>query len=124
MPNVFQFVLLLFSFPCFEISHLSFKLAYALQHRRALLLCRKCGVVSIDQLGLEFDELPLKRGSIPETYHRLRNILCRLERSQGLGDSRQIGHDASLSGTCGNVQDSEKRATRERRIADAALEMR
>jgi hypothetical protein len=87
--NLFQLIPLLLSFPCFEISHLFFKLAYFFQQRKALILSRKCTVVGIDDFGLEFDKLPLKRGSIPETYHCLRNILCRLERSQG---ARECGH--------------------------------
>lgn len=39
--SVFQFVTLLLCFPCFHLSNLFFKITYALQKRRALLLSRK-----------------------------------------------------------------------------------
>jgi hypothetical protein len=91
-PNLFKLIALLLSFPCFEISHLFFKFAYAFQHRRALILCRKRGIVSVDQLGLEFQKLPLKRRSIAETYHSLRDILSRLESRQRMGNGSKIGH--------------------------------
>src|SRR6266550_5207234 len=58
-PHFLQVIALLLSFPCFEVSHLLFKFAYLLQKRRALLLRRKCGIIGIDNLRLEFDELSL-----------------------------------------------------------------
>ena len=91
-PEILQFVSLFLCFPCFEVSHFFFKLAYALQHRRALILCRKRGIVGVYQLGLKFEKLPLKRRSIPETYHCLRDILCSSERVHSGGNGGQIGH--------------------------------
>ena len=43
-----QFVLLLLRFPCFKLICLLFKLAYALQERRALLLYSPHGFIDID----------------------------------------------------------------------------
>ncbi len=77
--NFFKVIFLLFSFPCFEISHLFFKFAYCLQERRALIIGRHRAILGVNDLGLKFDKLPLKRGSIAQTYHRLRDILSRSE---------------------------------------------
>jgi len=90
--DLFEMVALLLSFPCFEASHLCFKVTYLVQKRRALLLCRKCSILGIYDLRLEFDHLPLKRRSIPEAYHSLRNILGRLERTEHNRKGADVGH--------------------------------
>src|ERR1700733_12280343 len=59
-----QLVTLLLGFPCFQASHFFFKRAYALQQRRALVLRCKRGIVGVDQLGLELEELGLEGLSI------------------------------------------------------------
>lgn len=69
--EIFQFVALLICIPCFKCSHFFFKLAYALQQRRALILCCERGVVSVDELGLKFDELRLKGRTIPQALSSL-----------------------------------------------------
>ena len=72
--DIFQFVALLFSVPCFQISYLFFQITCALQQRRALILSRKRGIIGVNQLALKFDELRLEGCSIPQRYHRLRDI--------------------------------------------------
>ncbi len=78
--KLLKLVSLFLSFPCFEISHFFFKIAYACQKRRALLLRRKQVCLGIQDFGLEFDHLPFKRGNISTTYHCLRQIVERLDR--------------------------------------------
>ena len=56
-PEILQFVSLFLCFPCFEVSHFFFKLAYALQHRRALILCRKRGIVGVYQRHTYMEEM-------------------------------------------------------------------
>jgi len=56
-------------------SHFFFKCAYSLQQRRALILSRERGAVSVDELGLKFEELRLEGRSVPQIYHRLRDVL-------------------------------------------------
>src|SRR6516225_4472659 len=91
-----QLIFLLLSFPSFQASHFFFKCAYFLQQRRALVLCRKRGAIGLNELGLKFDELGLKGCSIPQTYHRLRDILGRIERREGSCKGTDIGHAMSL----------------------------
>src|ERR1700677_177197 len=95
--NGLQLLALSLSFPCFEISHLFFKLTYLLQKRRALILSRKRAIVGFNDLGLEFDHFTLKRGGIPHAYHCLRNVIRSSERSNSGSDSTHIRHDAPPS---------------------------
>jgi len=85
-PDGLQFISLLLSFPCFEVSHLFFQLTYLLNQRRALLINRKNLALGIDQLPIEFDDLRLKGLSIVQTHDRLRDVLQRIERTEGRGD--------------------------------------
>jgi len=80
IPKLLQFVALLLTAPIFQASNFFFNLAYLLNERRAFLLSRERARLSVKDLGLKFDGLGLKGGSVPQTYHRLRNILGSLER--------------------------------------------
>src|SRR5215831_4114017 len=88
-----KLIALLLCVPCFQASHFFFKLAYALQQRRALVMCREYSIVGVDKLGLEFEELRLEGLSIAQAYHRLRDILGRLERRQCARKSGNINHE-------------------------------
>ena len=90
--NLFKLIALLFSFPCFELSNLCFKRAYAINQRRAFLINRENMRLGIDECPIEFDQLSLKGLSIPQRYHRLRDVLQRLERCQSRSDSAHIRH--------------------------------
>ncbi len=78
----YHLIAIFLSFPCFELSHLFFKFSYALQEQRALIVNRENARLAFQKLPLEFDKLPLKRRSVPETYDTLRNILERAERAE------------------------------------------
>ena len=84
--NLLEFIPLLLSTPVFQASHFLFKLAYCFQQRKQLLLRRKCAAVGFQEFGLEFEELELDGLTVPQTYHRLREILSRIERRQETGD--------------------------------------
>jgi len=88
VPQIFKVVALLLSFPCFKISHFFFKLAYAINQRRALLIRRKCAVLGIDNRGLEFDHLGIEGLSVAQTYHRLRDIASELDRRKCRANAR------------------------------------
>src|ERR1700730_12048191 len=92
-PNLLHFVSLLLSFPCFEISHLFFKVTYFLPKHGALLLRRKCCIVCVDCFRLDFDETLSGVGSLLAAYHRLTNLLGSLERRQCSGNRTHIRHD-------------------------------
>lgn len=68
---------------CLECSHVAFKVTYLAQKRRALILSGEGAIVGFNDLGLEFDKFRLKRRSIPQTYHRLRDVVCSLQGAQG-----------------------------------------
>ena len=87
--------MLFLSFPCFELSHLFFKLTYTLNQRRAGLINSKNLRLGINQCPIEFEDLKLKGLGIMQTYHRLRDILQRIERRQGSGNVTKVRHDST-----------------------------
>jgi hypothetical protein len=93
--EVLQLIALKAASFCFEGSHLTFKVTYLAQKRRALVLSRKGAIVGFNDLGLEFNKFRLKRARIAETYHRLRDVVSSLERAQGPSDSGHINHFVS-----------------------------
>ncbi len=75
VPNLLKYVALLVSFPCFEISHFFFKLAYAAQQRRLRLL-------SSEDFFLEFYDRRVETGGVANLLQSLRQIECSLERAK------------------------------------------
>src|SRR5580700_6298788 len=94
VTDIGELISLLLCYPCFEASNFFFEITYALQQRRALILCRQRGIVGIDKFALEFEELGLKGLTVVQRYHRLRNILSAIERRNGSGDCADVRHDA------------------------------
>lgn len=104
--QVFQFIFLLISIPCFKLNNLFFKFVYALNQRRALRLYGKNGVLGLDDLPIEFHDLPADKGGIAQRYHALRNRLDAVERSKGLRDGAHIG-DHFISPTIFDLDSSQ-----------------
>ena len=74
-PNLGKLIPLLLSFPCFEVSHFFFKLAYALNQRR---LRRLCG----EDLFLKLYDRRIATGDIVDVLESLREIKGSLDRAQ------------------------------------------
>jgi hypothetical protein len=89
-PNWFKFIILLFSIPCFELSHFCFKRAYAISLRRIRLAGLDGLFESLQNDTLQFDGLGSKRLSIAQTYHRLRDIERRTKAGNSSGNLRRL----------------------------------
>ena len=64
---LFQFIALLFVFPCFEINNFLFKIVYASQKRQLVRIGRNCGLQSGGNLGIKLGDLSLDDSSIMDT---------------------------------------------------------
>ena len=93
--NILKAIALLLCFPCFQGSHFLFEVIYRLQQRRALLLSRYCAAQEVEDFGLEIDGLGLKGLSVAQPYHRLRNILGRLQRRHQTSNLTEPDHGMS-----------------------------
>jgi hypothetical protein len=85
LPDSLKFITLLLSFPCFEVSHFFFKLAYAMQQRR---LCFACG----EDLFLKFYNRAVPSGSVTQILYGLRQIESSLKRVKTPDDLRSCDH--------------------------------
>lgn len=72
-PGVCQFVTLLLSVPCFQLSHFFFKLTYRCNQIRVVLLRGQNN-------PLQFDDLRLDGCGLFQIYHRLSDVVRCLER--------------------------------------------
>jgi hypothetical protein len=73
--KVLKLIALLLSFPCFEASHLFFKITYALNQRRLRRLCGK-------DLFLKFYNRRIPAGSVVDVFQSLREIERGLNRTE------------------------------------------
>ncbi len=90
IPKFLQFILLLLSVPCFEISHFCFKRAYLINQARMRRICSDRVALGFHDSSLEFDDLGLEGPGVAQIYHRLCDIEGRLkarERGVPLGDA-------------------------------------
>ena len=96
IPQPLQFVILLFSVPCFEAANFCFERAYLIQLRRLRLASFDGLAERLQDSALEFYGFGSHRLSVAHTYHRLRNIQRRLRAGDGGGDLSDW-HDDSPS---------------------------
>lgn len=78
-PQLGQFVILFFCFPCFYFSNFFFKIAYTVQQRRLLRLGTQCAALGGENRALQFNDLALNFGSVIEAYHTFSNFTRRLK---------------------------------------------
>lgn len=84
----FQLVLLLLAVPLSKLHHLLFKLSYAVQRRRMLLLSRQCALAGLEQLSVDLSDLALNERGVASTYKCTEDVLGRVEAANNRRDRR------------------------------------
>ena len=94
----FEFVALLLSIPCFEISNRCFKFAYAINQRRLRRIGLNNARLGGYDFSVEFDQLGQVIASAPHNHEGLNDIrraLERAERAADFGNAICYGHENS-----------------------------
>lgn len=92
-----QFVSLLLGFPFFHISNLAFQILYTFRQRKLIRLSVQSARLRGNDSVVKFDDLFLQKGSVTQTYSRLRYILRRFDAANRTLNSDKINHVSPVS---------------------------